>query len=176
MKRTRLIAFLALVVLQVLVVGNMARGRQVILDSGERVILGTRPIDPRDLFRGDYVILEYEISRIDLSEAAWNAPDAEPGQTVWVLLDTSERLARPAAVFDVDPAYDAVAIRGTVMWASGHSVVINYGIREYFVPEGTGREVERAQEVDVVVAISDDGTAVIDHLILDGERWHSPNG
>jgi uncharacterized membrane-anchored protein len=176
MKRTRLIAFLALVVLQVLVVGNMARGRQVILDSGARVTLGTRPIDPRDLFRGDYVVLEYEISRIDLNEVSWNAPYAEAGQNVWVVLNAAERLARPVAVLDVHPASDEVAIRGSVMWASGDSVAIGYGIREYFVPEGTGWEVERAQEVDVVVAIADDGTAVIDYLILDGVRWQSPNG
>ena len=176
MKAKRLIAFIALVVLQVLIVGNMARGRQVILDSVERVTLATRPVDPRDLFRGDYVVLDYEISTINTSDTPWNAAIADVGQTVWVTLDTRERIARPVAVSDWGPAPDAPSIRGTVTRTSGDTVTIEYGIEEYFVPEGTGREVERAQEVDVVVAIDDNGTAVIDFLILNGQRWQSPHG
>lgn len=38
-------------------------------------ILLERPIDPRDLFRGDYVILDYAISRLQLVEDAALAPE-----------------------------------------------------------------------------------------------------
>ena len=31
---------------------------------GERILLKIQPVDPRDLFRGDFVILSYDISRI----------------------------------------------------------------------------------------------------------------
>jgi uncharacterized membrane-anchored protein len=176
MKRKRLIVFIALVALQVLIAGNMARGRQVILMSGERVTLATRPIDPRDLFRGDYVVLDYEISTINTSEIPWNAAIAGVGQTVWVELDTADRIALPVTVSDFGPAPDAASMRGTVVRASGHAVTIEYGIEEYFVPEGTGWEVEWAREVDVVVAIDNNGTAVIDFLILDGQQWQSRDG
>lgn len=175
MKRARLIAFITLVVLQVLIVGNMASSRQAILDSGERVTLATRPVDPRDLFRGDYVVLRYEISIVDLFEVAWIGDQVEPNETVWVALDTSERIARPTAVSSDGPIPGAVSIRGTIMGSSPESVAIKYGIEEYFVPEGTGREVEMAQEVEIVVAVAEDGDSIIDYLILDGQKWRTPD-
>jgi uncharacterized membrane-anchored protein len=170
-KRARLIAFIALVVLQVLIIGNMASSRQAILDSGERVTLATRPVDPRDMFRGDYVVLRYQISTIDLGEVAWIGDQVESDQMVWVALNTSERIARPTAVSSDGPIPGVVSIRGTIMWSSPDSVAIKYGIEEYFVPEGTGREVEMAREVEVVVAVTEDGDSIIDYLILDGLRW-----
>ena len=38
-------------------------GRVSLLSSGQEVVLQTVPVDPRDLLRGDYVILRYDISR-----------------------------------------------------------------------------------------------------------------
>jgi uncharacterized membrane-anchored protein len=153
----------------------MASSRQAILDSGERVTLATQPVDPRDLFRGDYVVLRYEISVIDLGEITWVGEKAEPDQTVWVALDTSERIARAMAVSNDGPMPGVVSIRGTVIWSSSDAVEIRYGIEEYFVPEGTGREVEMAQEVEIVVAVADDGDSIVDYLILDGRRWQAPD-
>ncbi len=171
MKRTRIASFIALVVLQMLVVGNMARSGQAVLASGERVTLATAPIDPRDLFRGDYVVLRYDISTIDLSDTRWEAQDRYVGQTVQVVLDTGPRIAGPIAVIGGDHSSGGLAIRGTVTSVGDRVVVIEYGIEEYFVPEGTGRAVETARTVEVVVAINDSGDAVIDHLILDGQVW-----
>jgi uncharacterized membrane-anchored protein len=37
------------------------------LASGKEVLLSTVPIDPRDLFKGDYVTLSYDINAIDLN-------------------------------------------------------------------------------------------------------------
>ena len=41
--------------------------KEYTLRSGTEVLLETVPVDPRDLFRGDYVVLRYKISTIDLS-------------------------------------------------------------------------------------------------------------
>ena len=170
MKRARLITFVLLVMLQVLVVGNMARSREAVLESGEQVTLALRPVDPRDLFRGDFVVLSYEISRLDLQEVPWAAAPPHDGQIVLVELATDGEIHGPVRV--VDPVRHGVpAIRGTVDSANGQTVWLRYGIEEYFVPEGTGREIERAAEVRVVVAVSENGHAVIDHLIVDGRRW-----
>jgi len=44
---------------------------QIVSDDYPRVILKTRPVDPRDLLRGDYVILSYDFA--DMSQVlAWN--------------------------------------------------------------------------------------------------------
>jgi uncharacterized membrane-anchored protein len=36
------------------------------LNLGEEILLKTAPVDPRDIFRGDYVNLRYDISTIDI--------------------------------------------------------------------------------------------------------------
>ena len=50
------------VALQTLVLLSMTIPRGVNRWSGERVLLKVMPVDPRDPFRGEYVILRYEFS------------------------------------------------------------------------------------------------------------------
>ena len=50
--------------LQTGVLGYMIASRAAILRSGMEVLLKTAPVDPRDLLRGDYVILSYDISSV----------------------------------------------------------------------------------------------------------------
>ena len=42
----------------------LVESRAAILRGGQEVRLRTVPVDPRDLFRGDYVVLAYDISRV----------------------------------------------------------------------------------------------------------------
>src|SRR3954454_21217086 len=58
---------------------------------GDVYFVGVMPVDPRDLFRGDYVVLSYEFSRLpgslpDMPPEAWNAPGALVGREVSVEL------------------------------------------------------------------------------------------
>ncbi len=55
-------AVIVIVLLELLVLGFIAGKREWILWQGESVYLRTAPVDPRDIFRGDYVKLEYEIA------------------------------------------------------------------------------------------------------------------
>jgi uncharacterized membrane-anchored protein len=59
---------LGAIILQVVVLAYMAGEREHILRNGKVILLRTAPIDPRDLFRGDYVRLNYEISRIGVDQ------------------------------------------------------------------------------------------------------------
>src|SRR5262249_32600624 len=45
--------FYALVALQLLLLGGLIAGKQITLAAGERILLQTVPVDPRDMFRGD---------------------------------------------------------------------------------------------------------------------------
>jgi uncharacterized membrane-anchored protein len=173
MRRARLIVFVAIIAAQVAVVGTMAAGREAVLRTGDKVVLQTAPVDPRDLFRGDYVVLDYAISTIDTNQVAWDAADPFAGQTVWVVLEPTERYHEPVVVTDRPVDHELTAIRGVVEYSASPFIRLRYGIEEYFVPEGTGREIERSQDVDVVVAVADDDSAVIDHLIVDGRTWRS---
>ncbi|HIE31672.1 MAG TPA: hypothetical protein EYP67_04720 [Methanosarcinales archaeon] len=55
------------------------------LHFGQEIVLKTDPIDPRDLFRGDYVTLSYEISRIDLNNIPHDA-NFSSGETIYASL------------------------------------------------------------------------------------------
>jgi len=62
---------MALIVLalgQTLFLGAMIWDRVTLLRSPDVVTLKTAPIDPRDIFRGYYVILSYEISQLPLDK------------------------------------------------------------------------------------------------------------
>ncbi len=47
--------------------------------TGESIYLRVRPVDPRDLFRGDYVILAYDIDRLALAPPGERADRAVAG-------------------------------------------------------------------------------------------------
>ncbi len=63
MKRLLLIAAIAF---QILSVAAIALSREWILINGQTLTFQTAPIDPRDLFRGDYVHLNYLFSSVSL--------------------------------------------------------------------------------------------------------------
>ena len=77
--RQRRIALLAAAALaQACVLGWMVWERETLLSQGREIALDVVPVDPRSLFRGDYVILSYEMSRIpaatlpqDQTRSAW---------------------------------------------------------------------------------------------------------
>jgi uncharacterized membrane protein len=52
---------------------------------GKHVVLEVQPVDPRDLFRGDYVVLAYDVGRLPLpggQRSAW-----EEGKPVYALIE-----------------------------------------------------------------------------------------
>jgi uncharacterized membrane-anchored protein len=62
--------FIFFVLLQVVLLVGIIGYRQYWAATGERILLKTTPVDPRDIFRGDYVNLRYEISSLNLDELA----------------------------------------------------------------------------------------------------------
>jgi hypothetical protein len=68
---------LAAIGLQLAVLAYIAGEREHILINGKVIHLRTAPIDPRDLFRGDYVRLNYEISRIGVDQLKGIGPRKE---------------------------------------------------------------------------------------------------
>jgi uncharacterized membrane-anchored protein len=62
--------FVLLILLQALILAGMIGYRYYWVETGEKVFLRVSPVDPRDLFRGDYVSLSYDISNLDLDQLA----------------------------------------------------------------------------------------------------------
>ena len=77
--------FILFVLLQVALLVGIIAYRQYWVATGDRILLRTAPVDPRDIFRGDYVSLRYDISELDLGELRVNET-FRPNEKVYVLL------------------------------------------------------------------------------------------
>ena len=63
-----IVAALVVALAQIGFLGWIIAGRAAILRDGREIVLKVEPVDPRDLLRGDYVRLCYEISSIPVSK------------------------------------------------------------------------------------------------------------
>lgn len=172
-------AFIFIGVLWLALVGALIALKEYTVQTGQEVLLRTVPVDPRDLFRGDYVILRYEISRLDPAtletdfdaERVAERRGGEP-TTVYTALAVREGYAEATGLFFRRPS--GLYLKGTTRPAGqGRRWEIDYGIESYFVPEGRGREIEarRGEEIDVRVAVDEFGRAVILGLVIGGVEW-----
>jgi len=81
--------FIFLVLLQVALLVGIIAYRHYWVATGERVLLRTAPVDPRDIFRGDYVSLRYDISTLDLDGLGAKG-SFKPNERVYVLLEKTQ--------------------------------------------------------------------------------------
>ena len=146
--------------------------KQYTLSSGTKILLKTAPVDPRDVLRGDYVVLSYEISRLDLSEINANSLQFSGGDTAFVILEKGEKYWAPSGISKDRPSADVIFIKGDVTSAYGTYLSMRYGIENYFVPEGKGSEIEqyirRGSTLDVEVSVDEFGNSVISGLYANG--------
>lgn len=141
------------------------------LNQGHEIILKTAPVDPNDLFRGNYVNLRYEISAIDLNSMIYDRPFGY-GDDVFAILAKGEKFWYVTRVgHSVRPLQNnEVCIKGKVTSSYENRINVEWGIESYFVPEGKGMDIEREIR-NVSVTVSVDGTcrALIKELYIDDE-------
>jgi len=138
------------------------------LAFGKSVVLQTAPVDPRDIFRGDYVVLRYEISTLS------NIPGlrtVKEGDKAYVRLEQRVDIWEATEVSRVYKENWPVFISGEVKNIWDDRIIMEYGIEAYFVPEGKGREIERAEDIKVRVSVDRSGIAIIKNLIVDGATF-----
>jgi uncharacterized membrane-anchored protein len=165
--------------LQTLIIGYTIESHASILRSGTEVLLKTAPIDPRDLLRGDYVVLNYDISSVPASTVVGDLPK-EAGEKV-----LSVRLQKqPDGFWSIaESSFGALELKpDTVVLKSrpfqyypvegGQAIRVDYGIERYYVPEGEGRDLEQARsdgQLSIAARVSDSGQAQIRRLLVDGK-------
>lgn len=135
------IAF-ALLQVAILVVMIVLDGLPLVL--GERVRLKVVPVDPRDLFRGDYVVLDYGFG--PRSGPVWGLPDSKNwydasavGREVYISLKP-EGDHHVVEQQSVHPPASGPYIHGRI----GYGNRIDCGIDAYYVQEGEGLVLEQA--------------------------------
>ncbi len=84
------IKFIFIILLQTLLLFGMIGMREVWISNGTKVKLKCIPVDPRDIFRGDYARLNYEISSLDLDSLNCKE-DFKRKQKIFVTLKQNEK-------------------------------------------------------------------------------------
>lgn len=172
---------LFIAIVQTAILGYMIEGRASILRSGTDVLLKTAPVDPRDLLRGDYVILTYDISTISTTSITGTRPQTGEVARLHVRLKPGADgfWTVSAASFDplAEEAGSVVLLSQPVTiydweWQNAGNLTVSYGIERFYVPEGEGRPIEDGRNqgrVSVAVRVSEGGQAQIRALMLDNE-------
>lgn len=165
--------------------------------TGQSVLLPVTPVDPRDLFRGEYVRLDTPatalIVRSDNQAPAgafsvvpvgswWSELPTDPykrhqslwGRVVYVQLEPrGEAGASQPVSISIEPVADRINLRGRVDgYDQGNQLKVDYGLDSFFMQEGTAKPVEDAlrmrRRVQMEVAVTSSGHARIRRLLVDG--------
>ncbi|HRK75537.1 MAG TPA: GDYXXLXY domain-containing protein, partial [Rhodothermales bacterium] len=162
------IPFLGMIALQVLILALVPARTLVTRAVGEEVSLPLAPIDPYDMWSGYYVILNYDISRPDLTQ--WDKLNFENGQTVWAVVKRDSvgtfRLSRFAKEKQESLTSNERQFTGTYRDGS-----IRYGIEAYFIPEARRFEIEKEvqkkrEQTRMIVAVTPDGRAAVKRMVI----------
>jgi uncharacterized membrane-anchored protein len=166
--------------------------------TGQSVLLPVTPVDPRDLFRGEYVRLDTPATRLDVRSDGqpptgafavtpvgswWSELPSDPsdrysslaGRVVYVQLEAAGESgeSRPVTI-SITPVTNRINLRGRVE-SYDHDkqrLTVEYGLDSYFMQEGTAKPVEDAlrmrRRVQMEVAVTAAGHARIRRLLVDG--------
>lgn len=181
----RVVLFALAGAIQLALIAAMVIDRASVLRDGKEITLQTRPVDPRDFLRGDYVILSYDISQIStdklqkqgIQETKDWTKGRDPVVFVKLALQPDGFHKAVSAHFEPVPVSgNEVLIRGRISnlryCTDCPTYFVHYGLEKFFVPEGEGRELEHARnqnKVTVVAAVTPSGRSAIKRLLLDGK-------
>lgn len=159
--KSRKFRYLAAFIAMVVILLSMTIQPMLTKSMGKEIMIKTKPLDPTDVFRGDYVILNYEINEIpdeklgeDILAYRSNKDEYNPyedlrGKNIYVTLKKN------GDYYEVDKAtlykpkediylkakyYHSLFLQNMSNKASG--IVVNYRLDNYYIPENTGKELE----------------------------------
>jgi len=148
------------IVLQLGFVSYQAISNEHLLRTGAPIKLQIAPIDPRSMMQGDYVTLSYSAS-------------APPPSVLTKLRETTAHNVKIVLEPDADGVHQFNRLYASVEPLEPNEVIINgrwdgwnavhYGIETYFVPEGTGVDVQREARF-AYARVSSSGNAILERL------------
>ena len=156
-KLSKISKFSAGLAFQILVILAIVIYKLSISQGGTAVALRLQPVDPRDMLRGDYMTIRYDISGIPSYNFSYSP--VRDGDVVYVPLYKSAGVWNAASGISkkkpenggADYVYikgvvenggsEAGAFSGSNVWGGlngGGTVFLKYNIEQYYVPEGLG--------------------------------------
>jgi uncharacterized membrane-anchored protein len=127
--------------------------------TGKKIVLATQPVDPFDPFMGQYMTINYEISRID------NIAGFLPEDYIYVLLkEDAAGIWRKEGFSKVKPEGDF--IRGRVSRSDSNSVWVEYGIEQFYFERNA--EIP-TRNITVEAKVASSGRAKLVQLLYNGK-------
>ena len=158
------------VCLQVLVLAGMIALQSMPLLFGKTILLRVVPVDPREFFRGDYVILSYEFNSVPagkieglsvIKSGEWK------GRKVYVTLEKeADGKHWRAERVSIHPPVSGTYLRGHI---ADYGQLL-FGIEAYYVQEGKGKQYEEAirrKKLSAEIAVTSSGRAALRALIIE---------
>ena len=174
--------------LQTAALGGMVFDRVDLLRTGTEIVLNTRPVDPRSLFRGHYVILNYEIASLNLADLP-SHKTFRRGDRVDVLVKPDDGGTWvPASVHSggsvARPPEGQVLLRGRIRYCNRSTktgsectrITVRYGAEKYFVYKARALELEKSRDkrrLRILLAVSEDGEAAVKGIEDGGRRIYN---
>ncbi|WP_079480662.1 GDYXXLXY domain-containing protein [Halobacillus salinus] len=156
MKKT--LWFYVLVALQAAFLIVMSVGFYAMDEWGETINLKTEPVDPRDPFYGDYVVLNYQVESFPSSK--WEGKDdVERGDKVYLLLENEEDGVSSlikASDHPLNPDANQIVVESRMEWRDQYNdnYRVDLGLDRYYIEENTGREWEQAEDRIVTIVLA----------------------
>ncbi|MDR2425812.1 MAG: GDYXXLXY domain-containing protein [Endomicrobium sp.] len=176
-------AFYALMALWFLIIASYTAYKELQLRTGDEVMLRVMPVDPRDIFRGDYIILYYEITSITEEQKIVGRYGEDDilynNEKVYIMLLKDGKYYKGGDIYKTRPE-KGLFIAGTVSAGKNFDSPVDreyasiiYGIENFFVAEGEGKEIESAinrNKVSAKIVIDTYGNASIKELYIDEKK------
>ena len=164
--------------LQVLVLAYMAGEREWVRRTGRTIWLRSAPVDPRDVMRGDYVRVTYDMSNVPralcrgrLASTNESFEALQPDTRVYATLRTDEDGIAELVSLSLERPSAGLFMRGRTQRSWGERLQVRYGVEALFLQQGQGRQLEQQPDreaarvpLEMKVAVSPGGLAVLgDH-------------
>ena len=155
----------AIVALQAVFLLSWAGYHETVRHTALTIRLKTMPVDPRDLLRGDYMKLNYEISRYHGASPKGNTRDE-----VFVVLKPAGAYRVIDEILTEEPSSsdNRLWVHATA-WGRDDDLHLEYGIERFFVPEGRGTP--SFKKIEVEASVSPTHRLYIKHVRLDGKLF-----
>jgi uncharacterized membrane-anchored protein len=180
MPRTSLL--IGALVIQVVVVTVMLVSAVMPLWTGTDIVIVARPVDPRDLMRGDYVALDYDIDHVRIDTLKTDLVPGDHvryGDVLYVTLQPNDSSVTATGIYRAEPS-SGLFLKGrctdpeTITENTGaraSMIHMNYGINEYYTDPETAqrldRTLQRSKGLPIHIMIDSHGNARIRQLGTD---------
>lgn len=151
-------AVIAVILVQLAILGVQIGKSERLLANGDLIKLELAPVDPRSLLQGDYLILRYSaISTLKLDDESWNE------RVIVGLQENANGVYEYSGHFVKGKIVPEDMKKKADVWITGKFKGyenIEYGIENYFVPEGTGLELQEKMKY-AYIRVAENGDALL---------------